>query len=71
MRDVMRGEFLPEGVRLSAAFEEPGVVPAVIREIDLVNPRVMLESPEPEKAQTIGRDARHRSEPGLDIAGAL
>jgi predicted RNA-binding protein len=45
MRDVMRVEFLPEGVRLSAAFEEPWVVPAVIREIDLVNPRVMLESP--------------------------
>ena len=49
MRDVLRVEPLTEGVRLSAFFEEPRVVPAVIREIDLIKHRVMLESPDLEE----------------------
>lgn len=49
MRDVLRIEPLPEGVRLSAFFEEPRIVPAIIREIDLIKHRVMLETPEQEK----------------------
>ena len=44
MRDVLRVEPLPEGVRLSAFFEEPCIVPAIIREIDLIKHRVILES---------------------------
>jgi predicted RNA-binding protein len=44
MRDVLRVECLPEGVRLTTFFEPPRVVPAVIREIDLLKHRVMLES---------------------------
>lgn len=48
MRDVLRVEPTPDGIRLYAFFEEPRVVPAVIREIDLIKHRVMLES-EPEE----------------------
>lgn len=43
MRDVVRVEPLPEGVRLTVFFEPPQVVPAVIREIDLLKHRVILE----------------------------
>jgi predicted RNA-binding protein len=50
MRDVIRVESLPEGVRLTAFFEPPRVVPAAIREIDLLKHRVMLE-PLQEKKQ--------------------
>ena len=48
MRDVIRVEPLPEGVRLTTFFEPPRIVPAVIREIDLLQHRVVLE-PSPEK----------------------
>jgi predicted RNA-binding protein len=43
MREVVRVEPLPEGVRLTAFFEPPRVVPAIIREIDLLKHRVILE----------------------------
>jgi predicted RNA-binding protein len=48
MRDVLRVECLPEGVRLTTFFEPPRVVPATIREIDLLKHRVLLE-PLPEE----------------------
>ena len=44
MREVVRVEPLPEGVRLTTFFEPPRTVPAVIREIDLLKHRVVLES---------------------------
>ena len=43
MRGVVRVEPLPEGVRLTTFFEPPRIVPALIREIDLLKHRVMLE----------------------------
>jgi len=43
MRDVVRVEPVPEGVQLTTLFEPPRIVPAVIREIDLLKHRVMLE----------------------------
>jgi predicted RNA-binding protein len=46
MRDVLRVEPTPEGIRLYAFFEEPRVVPAAIQEIDLIKHRVMLVSNE-------------------------
>ena len=49
MRDVLRVEPLPEGVRLSTFFEEPRTVRAAIQEIDLIKHRVILESLEPER----------------------
>lgn len=49
MRDVIRVESLPEGVRLTAFFEPPRVVPATIREIDLLKHRVMLETGQEKK----------------------
>jgi predicted RNA-binding protein len=48
MRDVVRIEPLPEGVRLITFFEPPRLVPAAIREIDLLKHRVLLE-PLPEE----------------------
>ena len=44
MRDVLRVEPTPDGVRLYAFFEEPRIVPGVIKEIDLIKHRVMLAS---------------------------
>jgi predicted RNA-binding protein len=43
MQDVMSVEVVPGGVRLTTLFEPPRVVPARIREIDLIEHRVMLE----------------------------
>ncbi len=50
MRDVVRIEPLPDGVRLTAFLEPPRVVAAAIREIDFLKHRVMLD-PLPEKVQ--------------------
>ena len=44
MRDVMIVEPVPDGIRLIALFEPIQVVPAAIRQIDLINHRVILES---------------------------
>ncbi|MBI4279955.1 MAG: CooT family nickel-binding protein [Armatimonadetes bacterium] len=43
MRDVVRVQCLPGGVRLTAFFEPPRTVPAAIREVDLLAHRVVLE----------------------------
>ena len=43
MHDVIRVELLPGGVRLTTFFEPPRIVPAVIREIDLLKHRVVLD----------------------------
>ena len=43
MRDVLRVEVLPEGIRLTTFFEAPRLVRAAIREIDLLKHRVLLE----------------------------
>lgn len=44
MRDVLMVEPLPEGIRLVALFEPVQVIPAAIRQIDLIKHRVILES---------------------------
>ncbi len=44
MRDVLIVEPVEDGVRLIALFEPVQVVPAFIRQIDLIKHRVMLES---------------------------
>ena len=44
MQDVTLVETLPEGVRMTTFFETPRVVPAVIRQIDLLKHRVILET---------------------------
>lgn len=50
MENVIRVEPTADGVWLATFFESPRVVPAVIREIDLLKHRVVLESPaEPEE----------------------
>jgi len=44
MDSVMFVEPLPEGIRLVKMFEEPRVVPAAIRQIDLMKNKLILES---------------------------
>ena len=44
MEDVTLVEILPEGVRLTVFFEPPRIVPAVVRQIDLLKHRVILET---------------------------
>jgi predicted RNA-binding protein len=44
MENVIHVVATPEGVRLATFFESPREVPAVIREIDLLKHRVVLES---------------------------
>jgi predicted RNA-binding protein len=44
MRDVMLVEPVPEGIRLVALFEPVQVIPAAIRQIDLMKHQVILES---------------------------
>jgi predicted RNA-binding protein len=44
MRDVLLVEPVPEGIRLFTLFEPVQVVPATIRQIDLIKHRVILES---------------------------
>lgn len=44
MEDVLMVEPVPEGVRLIALFEPVRVVPAAIRQIDLIKHKVILES---------------------------
>lgn len=51
MHDVAGVEPVPEGVKLTALLEPPRVVAAVIREIDLLQHRVVLE---PLSKQEIG-----------------
>jgi predicted RNA-binding protein len=44
MESVLLVEPVPEGVRLVKLFEPPLVVPAVIRQVDLMKNRLFLES---------------------------
>lgn len=44
MSDVMLVEPLPEGIRLIALFEPVQIVPAEIRQIDLIKHRIFLVS---------------------------
>jgi predicted RNA-binding protein len=44
MRDVMLVEPIPEGIRLVALFEPVQVIPATIRQIDLMKHQIFLES---------------------------
>jgi predicted RNA-binding protein len=44
MQDVLMVEPVPEGIRLIALFEPVQIVPASIRQIDLIKHRVILVS---------------------------
>lgn len=44
MDNVMLVEPLPEGIRLVKMFEPPRVVPATIRQIDLMKNKLILET---------------------------
>lgn len=48
MKDVMYVEPLPEGIRLVALFEPVQVIPAKIRQIDLLKHKIFLVSEEGE-----------------------
>jgi predicted RNA-binding protein len=44
MKDVLMVEPVPEGVLLATFFEQPRIVPAVIRKLDLMKNKLFLES---------------------------
>jgi predicted RNA-binding protein len=68
MRDVLIVEPLPEGVRLVALFEPVQIVPAKIRQIDLMKHKVILESVQ-ESEEGHGRYSEAaRADPALDGA---
>lgn len=46
MDDVLLVEPIPEGIRLVKLFEPPRVIPAIIRQVDLLKNKVFLESVE-------------------------
>lgn len=43
MNDIMLVEPIPEGVRLIKMFEVPRVIPATIRQVDLMKNKLILE----------------------------
>jgi len=49
MDDVMLVDVLPDGVQLIKMFEPPRVIPASIRQIDLMKNKLILETIEQEK----------------------
>ena len=56
MRDVLRVELLPDQqVRLFTFFEAPRDLPAVVREVDLIKHRVLLESPTSKSEEQLSR----------------
>jgi predicted RNA-binding protein len=65
MQDVTMVEILPEGVRLKAFFDTPIVVPAVIRQIDLLKHRITMETVHK------GEDDHERSGETADINPSL
>jgi predicted RNA-binding protein len=44
MDDVLLVEPVPEGIRLVKLFEPPRVIPAVIRQVDLMKNKVFLDT---------------------------
>jgi predicted RNA-binding protein len=66
MDDVMLVEPVPEGIRLVKLFEPPRVIPAVIRQVDLMKNKVFLDTVE----QGEHKDERDRqtesANPALD-----
>jgi predicted RNA-binding protein len=44
MQDVTLVDILPDGIRVKSFFDTPVVVPAVIRQIDLLKHRIMMET---------------------------
>lgn len=68
MRDVLMVELVPEGVRLIALFEPVQVVPAAIRQIDLIKHRVILESLEEGEKSDERSGETAGADPALDRA---
>lgn len=64
MRDVLLVEPVSEGVRLVALFEPVQIVPAVIRQIDLLKHKVILVSrPESEAMDERSRETESLNSP--------
>ncbi|MEN8173423.1 MAG: CooT family nickel-binding protein [Chloroflexota bacterium] len=49
MDSVMLVDIVPDGVQLIKMFESPRVIPAVIRQIDLMKNKLILETLEQDK----------------------
>jgi predicted RNA-binding protein len=68
MEDVTLVEILPGGVRLTVFFEPPRIVPAVIRQIDLLKHRVILETIQKEGESYERNRETANADPPLDRA---
>ena len=66
MEDVTLVEILPEGVRLTVFFEPPRIVPAVIRQIDLLKHHVILETIQEEGEKHERNRETANADPTLD-----
>jgi predicted RNA-binding protein len=64
MDDVLLVEPVPEGIRLVKLFEPPRVIPAVIRQVDLMKNKVFLDTVE----QGAFKDERNRQTESADPA---
>ena len=58
MDSVMLVEPVPDGVRLIKLFEPPRVIPAVVRQVDLMKNKLFLESTI-ERSEAEGLDKPH------------
>ncbi|MGQ9833715.1 MAG: CooT family nickel-binding protein [Candidatus Villigracilaceae bacterium] len=64
MKDVTLVELAPEGIRVKSFFEQPVVVEAIIKQIDLLKHRVILES----SRKTEETDEHNRETANTDTA---
>lgn len=64
MKDVTLVELAPEGIRVKSFFEQPVVVDAIIKQIDLLKHRVILES----SRKTEETDEHNRETANTDTA---
>jgi predicted RNA-binding protein len=64
LQDVTLVEILPEGVRVKVFFDEPIVLPAAVRRVDLLKHQVILETvPKGAGDHERFRETAHNSHP--------
>jgi len=66
MDDVMLVEPVPQGIRLIKLFESEHVIPATIRQVDLMRNKVFLDSMEQGNQQDEKNRQTESADPALD-----
>jgi predicted RNA-binding protein len=65
MQDVTLVDILPDGIRVKSFFDTPVILPATIRQIDLLKHRIMVETIQK------GEDEHERSGETADVNPSL